>query len=100
MPFQIVLCQDWKHFHLAKNKQINKQYTSLILFIFYHLLITSNYFLIKLYNSLSLWGWQGRAQLGEVASSSQGKHRAKKFVLYHNLVSLNWRHFHLKEMSF
>lgn len=79
MAFQFLVAQDWKHFHLAKYKQINKQYTSLRLFIFYHLLITSNYFLIHLYNSLSLWGWQGRAQLGEVASSSQGKHSAKKF---------------------
>lgn len=104
MAFQFLVAQDWKHFHLAKNKQINKQYTSLRLFIFYHLLITSNYFLIHLYNSLSLWGWQG---IGHSLERLRAHHRANTerksfevFVLYHNLVSLNWRHFHLKEMSF
>lgn len=104
MAFQFLVAQDWKHFHLAKNKQINKQYTSIRLFIFHHLLITSNYVLIHLYNSLSLWGWQG---IGHSLERLWAHHRANTerksfevFVLYHNLVSLNWRHFHLKEMSF
>lgn len=104
MAFQFLVAQDWKHFHLAKNKHINKQYTSIRLFIFHHLLITSNYVLIHLYNSLSLWGWQG---IGHSLERLRAHHRANTeqksfevFVLYHNLVSLNWRHFHLKEMSF